>query len=170
MPLKDKRSCYGLPVGALGDIGAAHERLVQRHPEFSDYCSGLLAYDTWYLTVVRIPQILDMVAQVLGEDIAHWSSSFVAKPARVGSRTPWHRMASTCRSSRWPPARSGSRLTLRRRRMAACASFPVRTARESWLATGRILPRGQRCRGGRCRPPRGPFTRGFPAPRGRRRP
>jgi len=31
-----------------------------------------------------------MVAQIIGEDIALWNSSFFAKPARVGSTTPWH--------------------------------------------------------------------------------
>jgi len=63
---------------------------VNRHPEFSDYCSALLAYDTWYLTIARIPEILDMVAQLIGDDIALWNSSFFAKPASVGTKTPWH--------------------------------------------------------------------------------
>lgn len=81
---------YRLPDTVLGDIRDAHDRLIRRYPEFSDYCSALLAFDTWYLTVARIPEILDMVAQVLGDDIALWNSSFFAKPARVGTRTPWH--------------------------------------------------------------------------------
>ena len=81
---------YRLPDIVLDDIRAAHDRLIQRHPEFSDYCSALLAFDTWYLTVARIPEILDMVAQVIGDDIALWNSSFFAKPARVGNKTPWH--------------------------------------------------------------------------------
>lgn len=81
---------YRLPETVLADIRDAHARLVDRHPEFSDYCSALLAYDTWYLTVARIPEILEMVAQVLGEDVALWNCSFFAKPARVGTRTPWH--------------------------------------------------------------------------------
>ncbi len=63
---------------------------MNRHPEFSDYCSALLAYDTWYLTIARIPEILDMVAQLIGDDIALWNSSFFAKPASVGTKTPWH--------------------------------------------------------------------------------
>lgn len=81
---------YRLPDIVLDDIRAAHDRLIGRHPEFSDYCSALLAFDTWYLTVARIPEILDMVAQVIGDDIALWNSSFFAKPPRVGSKTPWH--------------------------------------------------------------------------------
>ncbi|MCH2201651.1 MAG: phytanoyl-CoA dioxygenase family protein [Fuerstiella sp.] len=81
---------FRLPEDVLEQIRQAHDRLIKRHPEFSDYCSALLAYDTWYLTVARIPEILDMVAQVIGDDIALWNSSFFAKPARIGTRTPWH--------------------------------------------------------------------------------
>ncbi len=74
----------------LEEIRETHARLVQKHPEFCDYCSALLAYDPWFLNVARRPEILDMVEQVLGGDFALWNSSFFAKPARVGSRTPWH--------------------------------------------------------------------------------
>ncbi|MEQ9410488.1 MAG: phytanoyl-CoA dioxygenase family protein [Fuerstiella sp.] len=81
---------YRIPEIVLEDIRSAHRRLVTRHPEFSDYCSALLAYDTWFLTVARIPEILDMVAQVIGDDVALWNCSFFAKPAKVGTRTPWH--------------------------------------------------------------------------------
>lgn len=81
---------YRLPMQVVEDIRTAHTRLIERHPEFSDYCSALLAYDTWYLTVARTPEILEMVGQVLGEDIALWNCSLFAKPAKVGTRTPWH--------------------------------------------------------------------------------
>lgn len=81
---------FRLPESTLADIRDAHSRLVAKHPEFSDYCSALLAYDTWYLTVARNPEILDMVTQVLGDHIALWNASFFAKPARTGSKTPWH--------------------------------------------------------------------------------
>lgn len=81
---------FRLPEEMLAEIRDAHTRLVTKHPEFSDYCSALLAYDTWYLTVARHPEILDMVSQVLGDDIALWNASFFAKPARTGSKTPWH--------------------------------------------------------------------------------
>jgi ectoine hydroxylase-related dioxygenase (phytanoyl-CoA dioxygenase family) len=79
-----------LDESVLEEIRAAHARLIERHPEFSDYCSALLAYDTWYLSVARIPEILDEVCQLIGEDVALWNCSFFAKPARVGTRTPWH--------------------------------------------------------------------------------
>ncbi|MBL6723487.1 MAG: phytanoyl-CoA dioxygenase family protein [Rubripirellula sp.] len=81
---------FRLDAQLIDDIREAHSRLVQRYPEFCDYCSALLAYDPWFLTVARHPEILEMVGQVLGGDFALWNSSFFAKPARVGTRTPWH--------------------------------------------------------------------------------
>ena len=61
---------FRLHETTLHDIREAHARLVNRHPEFSDYCSALLAYDTWFLGVARRPEILDMVEQVIGSDFA----------------------------------------------------------------------------------------------------
>ena len=81
---------FQLDESVIEDIRDAHDRFIAKHPEYSDYCSALLAYDTWFLTVARIPVILDMVAQVIGDDIALWNTSFFAKPARVGTKTPWH--------------------------------------------------------------------------------
>jgi ectoine hydroxylase-related dioxygenase (phytanoyl-CoA dioxygenase family) len=81
---------FRLPDAALEEIRLAHGRLLKKHPEFRDYCSSLLAYDTGFLNVARNPDILEMVGQVIGPDFALWNSSFFAKPAGNGKRTPWH--------------------------------------------------------------------------------
>jgi hypothetical protein len=81
---------YRLPEDVVADIRSAHARLVDRYPEFTDYCPALLSYDLGFLNYARNPEILDLVAQVLGPDIALWNSSFFAKPARHGRKTPWH--------------------------------------------------------------------------------
>ena len=81
---------FRLEETTLHEIREAHVRLGDRHPEFRDYCSAVLAYDPWFLTVARRSEILDMVEQLIGGDIALWNSSFFAKPAKVGTRTPWH--------------------------------------------------------------------------------
>ena len=80
---------FRLDDEALEAIRAAHTRLVAAHPRFSDYCPALLAFDTWFLNVARCPDILDRVEQLIGADFALWNSSFFAKPARVGTKTPW---------------------------------------------------------------------------------
>ena len=81
---------FRLPDSILSDIRTSHDRLIDQHPEFADYCPALLAYDTSFLDVARNPDILSMVSQLIGGDIALWNSSFFAKPARIGSKTPWH--------------------------------------------------------------------------------
>lgn len=81
---------YRLPESVLEEIRDHHDRLVARRPEFRDYCPSLLAYDLGFLNYARIPEIVDMVEQVLGSDFALWNSSFFAKPAHDGRATPWH--------------------------------------------------------------------------------
>lgn len=81
---------FRLSEEQLVSIREAHDRLVAKRPEFVDYCSAVLAFDTWFLNVARIPEIVEMVCDVLGDDVALWNSSFFAKPSRVGTRTPWH--------------------------------------------------------------------------------
>lgn len=67
-----------------------HSELISRHPEFTDYCGALLVYDVGFLNYARNEELLDHVEQLIGPNIALWNSSLFAKPARVGTRTPWH--------------------------------------------------------------------------------
>ena len=83
-------AAFRLPPSTLETIREDHARMIARHPRFADYCPTVLAYDVGFLEYARIPAILDMVEQIIGPDIALWNSSFFAKPARVGTRTPWH--------------------------------------------------------------------------------
>ena len=81
---------FRLDNETLDTIKGHHERLTSRWPEFQDYCPSVLAYDLAFLNYARVPEILDMVEQVLGNDFALWNSSFFAKPAHNGRATPWH--------------------------------------------------------------------------------
>ena len=81
---------FRLPLDTIEAIKADHAGLIARHPEFSDYCSSLLVHDLCFLNYARNPALLDLVAQLIGPDLALWNSSLFAKPARVGTRTPWH--------------------------------------------------------------------------------
>ncbi len=84
---------YRLSPETVGLIKSQQADLVQRYPQFSDYCPGLLQYDFGFLNYASDDQILDMVEQLIGPDIILWNSSFFAKPAQTGSRTPWHQDA-----------------------------------------------------------------------------
>lgn len=81
---------YRLSEDTLASIRDDHARLLHRHPEFHDYCAQLLAWDLAFLNYARDPVILDMVEQIIGPDFALWNSSFFAKPALNGYKTPWH--------------------------------------------------------------------------------
>ena len=81
---------YRLPSETLDAIRADHDRLLARFPEYRDYCPMLLAHDLSFLNYARDPNILDLVEQVIGPDIILWNSSFFAKPAGNGKKTPWH--------------------------------------------------------------------------------
>ena len=81
---------FRLPASTIQSIKDDFERLLMRYPEFRQNCPSLLTYDTTFLNYARNPDILDMVTQILGEDIAVWNSSYFGKPAHDGKRVPWH--------------------------------------------------------------------------------
>ncbi len=81
---------FRLEQTTLHAIQELHNQLIERYPQFSDYCPALLPLEKGFLEFARNDTILDMVSQILGDNIALWNSSFFAKPAKVGSKTPWH--------------------------------------------------------------------------------
>ena len=81
---------FSLSEDTLTTIRKKHDQLVQNHPAFTDYCPALLPFDASFVEFARNETILDMVSQLIGDDIALWNCSFFAKPARIGSKTPWH--------------------------------------------------------------------------------
>lgn len=92
---KYRRDGYVVPEWRVPDktieaIRKSHTQLIERYPEFTDYCPTLLAYDVSFLNYARNSALLDMIEQIIGPNIILWNSSFFAKPAKVGSRTPWH--------------------------------------------------------------------------------
>lgn len=81
---------FRLSAGKLERIKQLHSALLERHPEFRDYCNALLDYEPAFREFAEDPEILDMVGQIIGPDFALWNMSFFAKPAHGGKRTPWH--------------------------------------------------------------------------------
>jgi len=81
---------FRLPAPVLDSIKARHGALLAAHPEFRDYCPALFNHDRGFLDYAANDEILGMVGQLLGEDVALWNMSFFAKPAGNGKRTPWH--------------------------------------------------------------------------------
>lgn len=81
---------YRLPDETIEKIRRHHTEFLSSHPQFTDYCPALFVYDPSFAKYAQNDAILDMVEQLIGPNIAIWNSSFFAKPAKTGSRTPWH--------------------------------------------------------------------------------
>ena len=81
---------FVMPPEQIEAIKERHSLLVSAHPEFTDYCPAMLQYDEAFVEFCKSDDILNMVEQLIGPDIALWNSSFFAKPAMNGKATPWH--------------------------------------------------------------------------------
>jgi len=81
---------FQMPQATIESIKRDHAALVTAYPNYVDYCPALLDIAPTFLAYCQVPAILDMVTQLIGPDIALWNSSFFAKPAFKGKRTPWH--------------------------------------------------------------------------------
>ena len=81
---------YKMPENDLEEIKSYHQVLLEKHPEFRDYCPTLLKYNLDFLKYAKKPEILNCVKQVIGTNLAIWNQSFFAKPGINGKATPWH--------------------------------------------------------------------------------
>ena len=81
---------FKMPEDLLKKIEERHDKLLEIHPEFKNYCPAILHYDESFIEFCKNEIILNYVEQILGSDFALWNSSFFAKPAINGHATPWH--------------------------------------------------------------------------------
>jgi hypothetical protein len=94
---------YRVPPATLARIDRLYQELLLKNadnPEFSaDFILGphLDANGTYgikgdpeWLDFARIPEILDMVEQLIGPDLILWGVTIFGKPAHDGKATPWH--------------------------------------------------------------------------------
>ena len=96
-------SSYRIPENLLKDINKLYQKLLtdnKKNPAFSaDFILGphLDANGTYgvrgdpaWLEFARIPEILDMVEQLIGVNFILWGVTIFGKPAQTGKATPWH--------------------------------------------------------------------------------
>jgi len=94
---------YRLPRATLERIDGLYRELLENNrdnPDFSPdfilgpHLDGRGGYgvkgDPAWLEFARIPEILDMVEQLIGPDLILWGVTIFGKPARSGKATPWH--------------------------------------------------------------------------------
>ncbi|MEM7407103.1 MAG: phytanoyl-CoA dioxygenase family protein [Pseudomonadota bacterium] len=58
-------------------------------PHVPNYVEGVTEYEEW-LEFARIPEVLDIVAELIGPDFLMWGSALFGKPGSTGKETPWH--------------------------------------------------------------------------------
>jgi ectoine hydroxylase-related dioxygenase (phytanoyl-CoA dioxygenase family) len=64
--------------------------LLQQGITDADYVPDIIDRDPDWLRFGAMPQILDAVAQIIGEDIIIWGSALFCKAGKGGRATPWH--------------------------------------------------------------------------------
>jgi ectoine hydroxylase-related dioxygenase (phytanoyl-CoA dioxygenase family) len=74
----------------LLEIEKKHNQLIEKFPEYKNYCPAVLLKDESFLKYCLNEKIINFVEQLLGKQFALWNSSFFAKPAHNGFETPWH--------------------------------------------------------------------------------
>ncbi len=89
---------WRLPAGLLGHMQAALECLIADSPDIRPENlvlrwgggeTALPAHAT-FLDLVRSPDLLDLVAPILGPDLICWGAHAICKPPRDGWAVPWH--------------------------------------------------------------------------------
>ncbi|KAA3625476.1 MAG: phytanoyl-CoA dioxygenase family protein [Proteobacteria bacterium] len=91
---------YRLPAAVLDEMRREYRQLLERNPGIrSDImlgphletpgAQGVRGSRRWLEFATR-PPLLDLAAQLIGEDIVLWGTTLFGKPARSGKKTPWH--------------------------------------------------------------------------------
>ena len=81
---------FQMPEKDLLEIEKLHNFLVEKFPNFRNYCPAVLLHDERFLKYCFNEKILNIIEHLIGKNFALWNSSFFAKPALNGHATPWH--------------------------------------------------------------------------------
>jgi len=95
---------YRLPEKDIAKLQALTLKLIEDNPTLADHhmvgphvpgsgFEGLKSRPGW-LDIATHPDIVDIVAQIVGPDIILWGTGIFHKRALAGPATPWHRDAS----------------------------------------------------------------------------
>ena len=87
----------------LARVDALYEQLLEDNRDVEEFSAdfilgphldstgtyGVRGNPEW-LDIIRNPDILDLVEQLIGPDLVLWGVTIFGKPARTGKATPWH--------------------------------------------------------------------------------
>ncbi|NIA68592.1 phytanoyl-CoA dioxygenase family protein [Pelagibius litoralis] len=91
---------HRVPAGRLAELRAALDEVLANNPDrrpeqlVSAHVSGTnkegVRGHAAFLEIARDPDILDLVGQLIGQDIALWGCHIFCKPGGDGLEVPWH--------------------------------------------------------------------------------
>ena len=85
---------FRLGEDVISAIEEKAEALFTSRPDLDqDYAPNLIEIDAGWLDFAIRTEILDSVAQLIGEDNIVWGSAFFCKKGSGGKKTPWHQDA-----------------------------------------------------------------------------
>ena len=80
-----------LPGGVVNEINGKMEAFFEQVPGIDqDYAPNLIDQDRSWLKYAMLPEVLDAVSSVIGDDLIVWGSALFAKKGIGGKATPWH--------------------------------------------------------------------------------
>jgi len=91
---------YRLPAALVEEMRGEYDRLLAANPHIeSDIMlgphqtnggsQGVVGSEKWLEYATR-PELMDIAAQLIGDDIILWGTTIFGKPAKSGKETPWH--------------------------------------------------------------------------------
>ena len=81
----------GFDAATVAALRVKLERfLVAQKITDTDYVPDIIERDPSWLEIGTRPEILDAVAQLIGEDLIIWGSALFCKAGKGGRATPWH--------------------------------------------------------------------------------
>jgi hypothetical protein len=73
------------------ELNTAMEAFFAVQPDIDqDYAANLIDQDQSWLKYAMLPELLDIVSDLIGDDIIVWGSALFAKKGTGGKATPWH--------------------------------------------------------------------------------
>ena len=82
---------YRLGADVIAAIEEKMEALFESRPDLEpDFAPSVIEIDQSWLEFAVQPDILDAVAQLIGENIIFWGSAIFCKRGSGGNATPWH--------------------------------------------------------------------------------
>ena len=80
-----------LSAETVDDLRQAMDSFFAARPGIDqDYAANLIDQDQSWLKYAMLPEVLEIVSDLIGEDLIVWGSALFAKKGTGGKATPWH--------------------------------------------------------------------------------